>query len=437
MKKFYSFIEKLCTPKKLGCTALILILAALLTPIIFTRSIGFPFAFNESTGHIGDTFGIMNPFIAIIAAIITFAAFWIQYQANTEMINDNKQQREENQKEQENIRISNRKQQIITRFYEMLKIHRDNVKELEWISRIHYTKEIIPPKKGNAPQKNTSQNIKNILEKQADYNNIPSTESGDEYIQRSGRQIFFYYMVEFNIIYNIVDILHSDKSIKKKTTQAYNIFYKGTDDVFFDYNFRNLLRDSRQKCTSREKFFETVSNSELIKNNPTKGIKIKSVLENLLSHKDFFSLQPPFCGHFEKLNNYYRHLFLTVKTIANENEKYLSYPEKRDLLRILRAQLTNTEQIMLFYNWFSENGKQWEAEFKEGNHFFTQFRMIHNITPNRIIPFQTKDGNYIRSYNRFMNYFTKCQSIQKYGTKDDPIFEFEDWEDHPKFNYTK
>ena len=90
------------------------ILFALVAPWLFATH-SSSIAFNSETGAIGDTFGIMNPFIAIAAALITFAAFWVQYQANQSMLNEN------------------RKQQIITRFYEMLKIHRENVKELEWI----------------------------------------------------------------------------------------------------------------------------------------------------------------------------------------------------------------------------------------------------------------------------------------------------------------
>lgn len=37
------------------------------------------------TGQIGDTIGgTMSPFVGILAAILTFMAFWIQYQANEE-----------------------------------------------------------------------------------------------------------------------------------------------------------------------------------------------------------------------------------------------------------------------------------------------------------------------------------------------------------------
>jgi len=50
-------------------------------------------------------------------------------------------------------------------------------------------------------------------------------------------------------------------------------------------------------------------------------------------------------------------------------------------LKIVRAQLSNDEQIMLFYNWLAGNynggyGHAWEAK---KNQFFTQYLMIHNL----------------------------------------------------------
>ena len=46
-------------------------------------------------------------------------------------------------------------------------------------------------------------------------------------------------------------------------------------------------------------------------------------------------------------------------------------------LGMLRAQMTSEEQMLLFYNWYSGYGYQWEE--KEGNRFFSRYKMIHNI----------------------------------------------------------
>ena len=81
------------------------------------------------TGQIGDTIGgTMSPFVGILAAILTFMAFWIQYQANEEQrasIADNKT---EIQKQQ--------KRYIIDRFegkwLMLLDIYKETVKSLHY-----------------------------------------------------------------------------------------------------------------------------------------------------------------------------------------------------------------------------------------------------------------------------------------------------------------
>ena len=70
---------------------------------------------QNSSANVGNTLnGLMAPFVAVSAAVLTFIAFFVQYNANQEMLRNNAKQQEERQ------------------FYEMLKIHRDNVDKLEW-----------------------------------------------------------------------------------------------------------------------------------------------------------------------------------------------------------------------------------------------------------------------------------------------------------------
>lgn len=395
------FIEFLKDHYVLSIISIIFIGFILLSPLIFTK-ISTGIVFDNDVTEISNGISIMSPFIAIAAAIITFAAFWVQYKANVDVRADVKEDREEK-----------RKQQIISRFYEMLQIHRENVKELEWNQKIQYE------------------------------NNEESYRQKTECIQKRGRQIFFYYLLEFNFIYLIIRGLYPELGIKEKVKKAYNIFYKNVDDKRLSYEKREEINRFIQNDEYR------LANGIFNICNIFGYYQIDSKdLDQLIDNKDYFKLQPLFKGHFDELNNYYRHLFLTVKTIANENKKKLknkenkddlSYEEKRDLLRILRAQLTNTEQIMLFYNWFSENGSQWEQDNPNGNHFFTEYRMIHNIMPSRIIPtsFFNEFGD---EYEKFIAYF-KTQPIysfiKEYCSKDDPMFEFEDWEGCPKFDYDK
>lgn len=63
-------------------------------PALFTKSGRLDF---RNTGQIGDTIGgIMGPFVAIAAAILTFLAFWVQFKANEQQRKDIARERFEN-----------------------------------------------------------------------------------------------------------------------------------------------------------------------------------------------------------------------------------------------------------------------------------------------------------------------------------------------------
>ena len=122
-------------------TKILLILAFLLlifsffAPFIFTRpSINRNFDFSTK-GQIGDTIGgLMNPFIALSGVIVTGLAFYIQYKANLLQRKLFQREQEENKRQlQEQINNQNKQirlQQFESQFYEMLKLHRENITEM-------------------------------------------------------------------------------------------------------------------------------------------------------------------------------------------------------------------------------------------------------------------------------------------------------------------
>lgn len=374
----------------LAFLALLALVATIFAVITLWRFTGFS-TFDSSTGVIGDTFGIMNPFIAIAAALITFAAFWVQFKANEEMIREN------------------RKQQAISRFYEMLTIHRENIKELKWMQNIYSTK---------------NSNLRLLKRPE------------EETIEKNGRQIFLHHLIEFTLTYDILGVLAPSQKAIQRVQRAYSIYYLGTDDKIFNYGMRNAIYQALTDGNIKS-FSSTIKKIFKGKIKSTESQEMNNIIQTLFQYRKFFISQPPFFGHFDDLDNYYRHLFLMVKTVANEDEKYLPPDEKTNLLKILRAQLSTREQIMLFYNWFARYGYEWEEETKNGNHFFTKYRMIHNIMPHLMVPFSTNDKDYDKALSKFIRYFAHCESINLFGTKDDPIFEFEKNDIHHKFKYNK
>lgn len=254
-------------------------------PILFTQ---INFVDFSRTGQIGDTIGgIMNPFISLVVAGLTFLAFNMQYQANKGL--------EKQLKEQQ---IQFKKSQIENQFYEMLKLHKENLNSL--ITKVQ-------------------QNHKSI--KLNDTNALSIIIS------------------ELKGAYDLALSNFVEKDSKTCFNEAYDVLYSG----YFDTDKR------------KHPFFSSIFN--------LKGFS-----------PTFFN------GYASEFSRYYRHLFQMVKFIVNQDQ-YLTYEEQRNFLRLLRAQLSNEEQVLLFYNWYSCFGKQWE---NEENRFFTDYRMIHNIHQNII-----------------------------------------------------
>lgn len=88
---------------------LVIILLILCMPLLMTCDGCSAFRLNEeSYSNIGDTFGgITGPFIAIVAAFLTFIAFWVQYKFNKE----------------QSLAIS--KERFEHNFYELLSLHEE------------------------------------------------------------------------------------------------------------------------------------------------------------------------------------------------------------------------------------------------------------------------------------------------------------------------
>ncbi|MDV7698814.1 putative phage abortive infection protein [Chryseobacterium soli] len=282
--------------------------------------------------------GTMGPFVAIAGAIFTFLAFYMQKLANDEIKNQFESQKFESQ------------------FYEMLKLHKENVNEIEYIDKIE--------------------------------NNFKTF---------TGRKAFEKLYLELKDIYTCIEKSSRDNldnnSILKK---SYLIFFFGIRS-----------KQNQLKCQYKS------------------GLDIKgarnaddNIYLYLTQSKSMEGFSYGF-GHSNYLAHIYRHLYLTVKFVVGEDEKVINYKEKRKYLRILRAQLSNYEQALLYYNWKSGFGKKWEEKDEKGilkNHFFTDYRMIHNLNNEMLF-----DNSSLESIKEFKEKFQNEE-----GRLHDPLFEFQD-----------
>lgn len=354
----------------------LIVLIGFLPYLITTRYwLGIDFS---ATGQIGDTIGgIMAPFIAIIASFLTFGAFWVQYQANQQQrvqfhqqLAAQKEQFNQQLKQQKDLfdlEISQQRSDSIvqreiarverfeTRFFELIKLHKENVNE------ISINRELI-----------------------------------------EGRRAFVYLFEEFRFSYWVLK-----KSILKEplknagfmegdedtiTNLAFLIFFIGVGE-----NSDPLLRSyAKGICTNsfldriipifkdKQSDYLNARNSVLRNSgseNPQTvvgNIRVYpklSVLNPGHINLNYTSRYKPFSGHISKLGHYYRHLFQTVKFV-DQFDGSLSEDDKKQYINSLRAQLSNHEQLLLYYNSLSKFGQPWnDPESK----LMVKYKMIKNI----------------------------------------------------------
>ena len=161
-------------------------------PYLILLAAGFIIFSFFAPAIFGNSNGIehMIPFIAIAAAILTFLAFLIQHQANVQLSNDNK------------------KQQLERQFYEMLKIHCDNVKNL------HAESLYTDPTTGNHSQKTaTGHDFFKCLLEEFDliYAKIYESEKKEDIFNKAYRTFFF-------------GIDSAARELKKETVEAIRSF---------------------------------------------------------------------------------------------------------------------------------------------------------------------------------------------------------------------
>ncbi len=273
--------------------------------------------------EIGDSIGgILNPVVGLLASVLTFLAFYMQKLANDQI------------KDQFKI------QQFESQFYEMLRLHKENINEIE------------------------IKTIDNDLIK--------------------GRAVFYEMKKELEILLAFTKEFHNQPLSKE-------LFFKAYEKYFWGFNNeRTISTISLSEFAPDENSFEAELNR--FKNSEATNNFNAEILKD--------NLKIPFLtGHHSYLGHYYRHLFHTVRFVVSKN--FIDRTAKLNYLRTLRAQLSNYEQVMLFYNWLSEYGDDWE---NEDNHFLTKYKMIHNLWYNELLAedyFKRNLQNLVNTYKSF------------------------------------
>jgi hypothetical protein len=302
-------------------------------PYWLTRPANYKYLDFTNTGQIGDTIGgTMSPFIAIAAALLTFIAFWVQYKAN-------KAQTQQFLKQDTDTKID----RFENKFYELLRLHKENVNE---ISIDGYEQQF--------------ENRKAFV-----------------YMYREFRYTFFVAKEEYNKLRRSKKL----KTICKNEdllNLAYIFFYAGVgihsdklNKAAWGNRFDKILYESVNKKLIAIQ--DELADSETDNSKPSK--KLPEIKLRGIGIARFPRIYRPFKGHLSRFGHYYRHLFQTVKfVLKHEEEKLINKTQALEYLRTLRAQLSDHEQLMLYYNAVAGFGKAWIDK-----KYFTEYKMIHNL----------------------------------------------------------
>lgn len=323
-----------------GICASVLLIASFFAPNVLSI---YPPELSQSSNLATTMNGLMSPFIAIAAAILTFMAFWVQYTANA------------------NIHAENKKQQDERQFYEMLKIHRDNVDKLEFVHL-------------------ESEEEANYNEYVRKFHVSYLSEKRHVLIHSKGQSAIQYFLKELRCIYNVIP---AEDPPSGRFKYAYDVFFNGLTFCPYLDRKEHICKKFEK---SENKICESMGTNE-------KLCKKKIEINKLWRNDDELPQSSIMNGHKAELNPYYRHLYLTVKLVVESN---FEKPEKEKYLKILRASLTAEEQVLILFNWYfgylhkSGYGLKWENQDQK---FFTEWGMIHNIVK--------KDFEFVEEMNDF------------------------------------
>ena len=97
-----------------------------------------------------------------------------------------------------------------------------------------------------------------------------------------------------------------------------------------------------------------------------------------------------YAGYQQEFGNYFRQLFQIVNHV--NCQEWLEYGDKYGYVKMLRSQLSNQEEDLLFYNSLSDLGMAWEYKDREAeipdinNQLLTKYNLLKNIPHNTTTP---------------------------------------------------
>jgi hypothetical protein len=216
--------------------------------------------------------------------------------------------------------------------------------------------------------------IRNHFFKMVDYHNenvkqlnISHIDTEKDYLSE-GRRAFVIFKIQIKRLLELVQEVNTADNYQLDKSSvidiAYIIFYYGLDSKWIPFIQEKLKKYPNHNDIIQKLLTKIDSNS-----------KLKLGRTNQTS-----------------LSTYFRNMYNAIKLV--DDNKFLSDTEKMDLIKIYRAQLSNPELYVLFFNLTSRFGKKWKDK-----EFVTTYKFIKNIPkdycdgyePNDFFPMTYED----------------------------------------------
>ena len=181
-----------------------------------------------------------------------------------------------------------------------------------------------------------------------------------------------------------------DDRLKRKTfltVLAYNLFFYGTNVVDIEkvYTGQEEILLAYELHLQFMKLYFTPRENDTYKS-LLKRITIPNEEEIRIEH--YTAHYPMARGHNAQLGHYYRQMLQIVKYASESAPQMIDEKQKYNYVKLLRSQLCDAEQILLYYNSLSIMGKAWNEQHGADDDdiqtwgYILRFRLIKNIPSN-------------------------------------------------------
>lgn len=188
--------------------------------------------------------------------------------------------------------------------------------------------------------------------------NLDKTKVNDFY---EGRRAFVQFKIQIRRLFQIVNevIAENDYQLSKDQIAdiVYMIFFYGIDGSWVSFIHEKLIRYTPIHIDLAAQIQEKINSNPDLKYGRTNQTN---------------------------LSTYFRNMYNAIKLI--DSSKFLDRREKEDLIKIYRAQLSNPELYVLFFNVMSRFGKKWIQ-----NNYITRYKLLKNIPRNYCEDYDPKD----------------------------------------------